>query len=176
MANDCPDAAMERIEEARKLLLEFLNQENLVEDNDLADGLVRQMEAKAAIKEVVEEAEKEAIDMMVESCKNTNVAKITMSGKRPDGYIFETIIRKDGAVAYDEFTKEQLEGIRVKFAIAIYMRELTLKEPEEGVTKEHLQELSKKDLDVINVCQARLGRPEFSSLKQFYHNLSEWEK
>ena len=41
MANDCMDAALERIEEARKLLQEFLNADNLVEDDDLADGLVR---------------------------------------------------------------------------------------------------------------------------------------
>lgn len=44
MANDCHDAAQERIEEARKLLQEFLSQDNLVEDDDLADGLIKQSE------------------------------------------------------------------------------------------------------------------------------------
>lgn len=44
MANDCHDAALERIEEARKLLQEFLNQDNLVKDDDLADGLIKQSE------------------------------------------------------------------------------------------------------------------------------------
>lgn len=53
LSNDCPDAAQKRIEEARQLLQEFLNQDNLVEDPDLADGLVRQSEAEAAIREAV---------------------------------------------------------------------------------------------------------------------------
>lgn len=44
MANDCYDAAQERIEEARKLLQEFLSQDNLVKDDDLADGLIKQSE------------------------------------------------------------------------------------------------------------------------------------
>ena len=44
MANDCYDAAQERIEEARKLLQEFMNRENLVEDDGLADGLIKQSE------------------------------------------------------------------------------------------------------------------------------------
>lgn len=44
LANDCRGAAVERITEARRLLLEFLNGDNLVEDNDLADGLVKQLE------------------------------------------------------------------------------------------------------------------------------------
>lgn len=57
MANDCPDAALERIQEARKLLQEFTNQDNLVEDDDLADGLVRQSEAETTIKkELVDKA------------------------------------------------------------------------------------------------------------------------
>lgn len=44
MANDCPDAALERIEEARQLLQEFLSQDNLVQSDDLADGLIMQSE------------------------------------------------------------------------------------------------------------------------------------
>lgn len=44
MANDCMDAALERIQEARKLLQEFLNQDNLKKDDDLADGLIKQSE------------------------------------------------------------------------------------------------------------------------------------
>lgn len=149
--------------------------DGLIEDPDLADGLVRQSEAVAAIKKAVEEAEnvqKKAIDMMVQSCKDSNAAKITMSGKRPDGYIFETVVRKDGAVAFDEFSKEQLEEIRERFAKSIYKRNFS---PEEGAEKELLQELSKKDLDVINVCQARLECPEFANLRQFMRNDSGWE-
>lgn len=175
MANDCIDAAKERIAEARKFLQKFLDNDGLIEDNELVDGLVRQMEAKAAIKEAVEKAEnaqKKAIDMMVQSCKDTNAAKITMSGKRPDGYIFETIVRKDGTVAFDEFSNEQLQEIRERFAKTIYKRNFS---PEEGAEKELLQELSKKDLDIINVCQARLECPEFANLRQFMHNDSGWE-
>lgn len=161
MANDCPDAALERIEEARKLLQEFMNQDNL------ADGLVRKSEAEAAIKEAVKKAEntqKNAIDAMVQMCKSTNAAKTTMSAKRPDGYIYETVIRKDGAVAYDEFSKEQLLEIRERFANSIYQRGF---ESEAGAEKEILHELSKKDLEVINVCQARLEKGGYSSLEDF---------
>lgn len=175
ITKDCIDVARERIAEARKLLQKFIDNDGLIEDPDLADGLVRQSEAVAAIKKAVEEAEnvqKKAIDMMVQSCKDSNAAKITMSGKRPDGYIFETIVRKDGAVAFDEFSKEQLQEIRERFAKSIYKRNFS---PEEGAEKELLQELSKKDLDVINVCQARLECPEFADLRQFMHNDSGWE-
>lgn len=57
MANDCHDAALERIQEARKLLQEFTNRGNLVEDPDLADGLVRQSETETAIKkELIDKA------------------------------------------------------------------------------------------------------------------------
>lgn len=59
MANDCHDAALERIEEARKLLQEFLSQDNLVEDDDLADGLVRQSDVDAAIKKKTAEIQQE---------------------------------------------------------------------------------------------------------------------
>lgn len=49
MANDCMTAALSRIEEARQFLQEFLNQDNLIEDDDLADGLVRQSEVEALL-------------------------------------------------------------------------------------------------------------------------------
>lgn len=159
IANDCIDASKERIEEARKLLQEFMNQDNL------ADGLVSKSEAEAAIKEAVKKAEntqKNAIDL----CKSTNAAKTTMSAKRPDGYIFETVIRRDGAVAYNEFSKEQLQEIRERFANSIYQRGF---ESEAGAEKEILHELSKKDLEVINVCQARLEKGGYSSLEDFLH-------
>ena len=51
MANDCHDAALERINEARTLLQEYTNGTNLVKDNDVADGLVKRSEAEAAIEE-----------------------------------------------------------------------------------------------------------------------------
>lgn len=44
LVNDCEDAAAVRIAEARKLLLEFLNGDNMIEDNDTADGMVKQLE------------------------------------------------------------------------------------------------------------------------------------
>lgn len=44
-------AALSKIEEARYLLQEFLNQDNLIEDDDLADGLVRQSEVETLLDE-----------------------------------------------------------------------------------------------------------------------------
>ena len=42
LADNCIDAAMERIETARKLLEEFMCCDNLVVDNDIANGLIKQ--------------------------------------------------------------------------------------------------------------------------------------
>lgn len=159
MANDCPDAALERIEEARKLLQEFLNQDNLIEDPDLADGLVRQSDAEAAIKEAAEEAEnaqKKAIDAMVQMCKDTNAAKTTMSAKRPDGYIYETIIRKEGSVAYDEFSDEQLKELEK------YLAQEILYNHDVFIAKD-IQFF----LDILNVCRAKLDKGEYSDLEDF---------
>lgn len=55
MANDCNDAALERINEARQLLQEYANGTNLIEDNDVSDGLVKQRDAEAAIEEAKQE-------------------------------------------------------------------------------------------------------------------------
>lgn len=41
IANECYDAADERINEARQLLQEYLSQDNMVEDDDVADGWVK---------------------------------------------------------------------------------------------------------------------------------------
>lgn len=41
MANECYEAAVERINEARQLLQEYLAQDNMVEDDDVADGWVK---------------------------------------------------------------------------------------------------------------------------------------
>lgn len=164
MANDCPDAALERIKEARKLLQEFLNQDNLIEDPDLADGLVRQSDAEAAIKEAVKEAEniqERAIDAMVQMCKNTNAAKTTILAKRPDGYIYETIIRKDGAVAFDEFTKEQVQEIENLVTKDL----LSLLDPTQLVPSGRLHQ---EKLDIINVCRAQLEKGEYSDLEEFF--------
>lgn len=51
MANDCHDAALERINDARTLLQEYTNGTNLVEDDDVEDGLVKRSDAEAAIEE-----------------------------------------------------------------------------------------------------------------------------
>lgn len=45
MANDCYDAALERINEARQLLQEYLAKDNMVEDNDVAFGWVKSQDA-----------------------------------------------------------------------------------------------------------------------------------
>lgn len=41
MANECYDAAIERINEAREILQKYLAQDNMVEDDDVADGWVK---------------------------------------------------------------------------------------------------------------------------------------
>lgn len=74
MANDCHDAALERITEARKLLQEYTNGTNLVEDNDVEDGLVKRSDAEAAIEEAKEDAviEKKAIECLCNMAKEAN--------------------------------------------------------------------------------------------------------
>lgn len=47
MANECWDAALERINEVRQLLQEYLAHDNMVEDNDVADGWVRACDVEA---------------------------------------------------------------------------------------------------------------------------------
>lgn len=41
IANECYDTAAERINEARELLQQYLAQDNMVEDDDVADGWVK---------------------------------------------------------------------------------------------------------------------------------------
>lgn len=54
-AYGCDGEAIEHISAARKLLHEYTNDTNLVEDDDVADGLVKQSEAEAAIEEAKQE-------------------------------------------------------------------------------------------------------------------------
>jgi len=49
IANECYDAALERINEARTTLSEYLAQDNMIPDNDVADGWVRYSEAQAEL-------------------------------------------------------------------------------------------------------------------------------
>lgn len=49
IANECYDAATERINEARQLLQEYLAQDNMVPDDDTENGWVRHLEAQAEI-------------------------------------------------------------------------------------------------------------------------------
>lgn len=49
MVNECYDAAKERINEARQLLQEYLAQDNMVEDDDVADGWVKAHEVEELI-------------------------------------------------------------------------------------------------------------------------------
>lgn len=41
IANECYDAAAERINEARELILQYLAEDNMIEDDDVADGWVK---------------------------------------------------------------------------------------------------------------------------------------
>ena len=54
MANDCTDAAFERINEARTLLQEYTNGTNLVEDDDVEDGLVKKADVEDIISNIYE--------------------------------------------------------------------------------------------------------------------------
>lgn len=52
MANECYDAAVERINEARQLLQEYLAYDNMVEDDDVADGWVKAHDVKELVNEM----------------------------------------------------------------------------------------------------------------------------
>lgn len=49
MANECHNAAVERINEARQLLQAYLSEDNMVEDDDVADGWVKAHEVEELI-------------------------------------------------------------------------------------------------------------------------------
>jgi hypothetical protein len=46
MANECYDAALERVNEARDLLQNYLNGDNMVEDSDVYDGWCKSYEVE----------------------------------------------------------------------------------------------------------------------------------
>ena len=52
MANECYDAAVERINEARQLLQKYLADDNMVEDDDVADGWVKAHDVKELVNEM----------------------------------------------------------------------------------------------------------------------------
>lgn len=157
LSDDCLDAARKSIEDGRQLLHDFLSQGNLIENPDLTDGFVRLSEAEAAVKEA-ENSHKKAIDSMVQMAKESNAAKTTLSSERRDGYIVETVIRKKGAVAYDEFSPEQTEFIR-----NIFTEELLVLGDPSNANCVHMGML-----EVINVCQTKLEEPEYSSIEDFF--------
>ncbi len=46
MANECYDAALERVNEARELLQTYINGDNMVEDSDVYDGWCKSYEVE----------------------------------------------------------------------------------------------------------------------------------
>ncbi len=54
IANECYDAALKRIIEARELLQIYLSQDNMIEDDDVADGWVEAHEVFNIIKSLKE--------------------------------------------------------------------------------------------------------------------------
>lgn len=48
-ANDCQQAVLDRIQEARTLLTQYTSQDNMVPDDDVYDGWVKASEAEAEI-------------------------------------------------------------------------------------------------------------------------------
>lgn len=83
MANDCHDAALEGINEARTLLQEYTNGTNLVEDDDVEDGLVKRSDAEAAI----EEAKRNGtiVPVIEYLCKWLDVGEPSVTLERPNG-------------------------------------------------------------------------------------------
>lgn len=55
MANECYAAALERINEARSILQQYLSQDNMVPDNDVADGWVRASDVENEFEELRKE-------------------------------------------------------------------------------------------------------------------------
>lgn len=49
MTNECWDAALERINETRQLLQEYLAQDNMVEDDDVVDGWVKAVDVEELV-------------------------------------------------------------------------------------------------------------------------------
>lgn len=93
MANDCNDAALERIDFARNLLHEYTNGTNLVEDDDVADGLVKRSDAEAAVAEANEHrlVEKQAIEYLCNISEELE-AESSLTIERPYGIDCDVII------------------------------------------------------------------------------------
>lgn len=162
------DACLVYIDEALKLLDEFVKHDNLVEDSEAAYGFVRRSDADVAIMEAVEESkelQKKSFDVMLRMCKESGAAKTILSAKLQDGYICETVIRKDGAVAYDEFSSQQvreIENLHTKDLLSFI-------DPTQPLPSGKLYQ---EKLDIINVCRSKLGKGEFSDLEHFFRNKS----
>ena len=52
IANDCIDAAKDRVSEAREILLQYLNADNIVEDPD-CEGWIKASEAMDACEDII---------------------------------------------------------------------------------------------------------------------------
>lgn len=129
----------------------YLSGDNLIEDDGVADGLVRQHDAEAAVKEA-ENKRKDVLDLMVTLAKDTNATKTILSSETGDGFIIKTIIRKKGDVAYDEFSDDQLDFIRNT------MFDMIKQSPEASSNEDRLA--------VINVCQEILECSPFDSVAE----------
>ena len=53
MANECYDAALERINEARAILQQYLAQDNMIEDEEVEGGYVRYQDISGFLEEPV---------------------------------------------------------------------------------------------------------------------------
>lgn len=85
MANDCQVAAVERINEARQLLQEYLSQDNMVQDNDVADGWVKAQDVQGLIrnklKYILVETKNHPVEIL-SFLRGDNLATIATDGVR----------------------------------------------------------------------------------------------
>lgn len=151
----CQDSEMKQLlEDAQELLRKYLSQDNLVEDEDV-EGFVRRSDAEAAVKEA-ENKLKESISFMIRMAKETNAAKTVLASDSEDGFIVETILRKKGVVAYDEFSDDQL------IFISDTMFDMIKQSPESSSNENRLA--------VVNVCQGRLKCSSFDSVEELLNS------
>lgn len=141
------------IKNAARMLLEFMQNKGLVEDNNENDGFVRIEDARKAVMEA-ENGIRNSVEWMIDQCRETGAAKIVTSFDRKDGFDVEVVIRQKGLTACDEFSRDDLENIRM-------------------VLSDNLASLAQKDgyasrlLDIINVCSAKLDKDFYSSIDDF---------
>ena len=100
----------------------------------------------------------EIVKTLLTQCKSTGAAMVSFKAERPDGYEVELTVRKKGAVAFDEFDTAHLNAIRDIF-VSDFKNDSRLVSADMA-------------LEIVNVCQARLGAPEYNDIQEVMDCLS----